>query len=145
MLKTQVQMLKGIGPKKAMRLERMGIRTLGDVLEFYPRSYIDKRKIHSFADVEDELTGTFLCHVISATSTRSFGRNKAMLKVRVQDEAQKAELVFFNAAYLKDKYQAGNHHLLIQKYCKGNFTGLRLDIIDGVTHDCQIDSVQALV
>lgn len=107
MLKTQVQMLKGIGPKKAMRLERIGIRTLGDVLEFYPRSYIDKRKIHSFADVEDELTGTFLCHVVSATSTRSFGKNKAMLKVRVQDESQKAELVFFNAAYLKDKYQAG--------------------------------------
>ncbi len=107
MLKTQVQMLKGIGPKKAMRLERMGIRTLGDVLEFYPRSYIDKRKIHSFADVEDELTGTFLCHVISTTSTKSYGRNKAMLKVQVQDEAQKAEFVFFNAAYLKDKYQTG--------------------------------------
>jgi len=107
MLKTQVQMLKGIGPKKAMRLERIGIRTLGDVLEFYPRSYIDKRKIHNFSDVETDLTGTFLCQVVSTSSTRSFGRNKAMLKVQVQDDTQKGELVFFNAAYLQNKYQTG--------------------------------------
>ncbi len=107
MLKTHVQMLKGIGPKKAMRLERIGIKTIEDAISFYPRSYIDKRKIHSFSDIEDELTGTFICQVVSVTSTRSFGRNKAMLKVQVQDEAQKAELVFFNAVYLKSKYQMG--------------------------------------
>lgn len=107
MLKTHVQMLKGIGPKKAMRLERIGIKTIEDAISFYPRSYIDKRKIHSFSDIEDELTGTFICQVVSMTSTRSFGRNKAMLKVQVQDEAQKAELVFFNAVYLKSKYQMG--------------------------------------
>ncbi len=107
MLKTPVQMLKGIGPKKAVKLANVGIETLSDVLTYYPRSYIDKRKIHSFADVETELTGTFICSVVSAFQNRSYGRNKAMLKVSVQDELQKGELVFFNAAYLKGVFQTG--------------------------------------
>jgi len=112
MLKTQVQMLKGIGPKKAVRLSNIGIEKIGDVLEFYPRTYIDKRKIFSFADVTDELTGTFICHVVSSTTTRSFGRKKAMMKVAVEDDSQKAELVFFNAVYLKDKFQVGTRLII---------------------------------
>lgn len=107
MLNTQVHMLKGIGPKKAERLRGVGIETLSDVLTFYPRSYIDKRKIHSFSDVELEKTGTFMCTVVSVSQTRSYGRNKAMLKVAVQDGAQRGELVFFNASYLKNKFQTG--------------------------------------
>ncbi len=112
MIKTQVQMLKGIGPKKALRLGNLRINTLGDVVEFYPRTYIDKRKIFSFSDVLDELTGTFICQVVSTNATKSYGRNKAMLKVTVQDDTQKAEMMFFNAAYLKDKFQVGTRLII---------------------------------
>ena len=38
---TPVQYLKGVGPKLAQRFEKLGIRTLADLLEHYPRRYLD--------------------------------------------------------------------------------------------------------
>ena len=35
----------GIGPKKEALLERLGLRTLRDALELYPRSYEDRTHI----------------------------------------------------------------------------------------------------
>ena len=38
---TPVQYLKGVGPKLAQRFEKLGIRTLADLLQHYPRRYLD--------------------------------------------------------------------------------------------------------
>ena len=39
----EVTALKGIGPKKAQALEKLKIRTIGDLLAFFPRDYEDRR------------------------------------------------------------------------------------------------------
>ena len=38
-LKQSVQYIKGVGPKRAQRLSKLGIRTLYDVLYYFPRDY----------------------------------------------------------------------------------------------------------
>ena len=40
-----VQYLKGIGPAKAKLFEALGIRTIGDLLYHYPRTYEDRTKL----------------------------------------------------------------------------------------------------
>ena len=34
-----VTVIKGIGPKSALNFEKAGIRTVGDLIRYYPRSY----------------------------------------------------------------------------------------------------------
>ena len=43
-LTSPVTALRGVGPQKARALEKLGIRTLGDLLRFYPRTYVDRQK-----------------------------------------------------------------------------------------------------
>ena len=37
--------LKGVGEKVGLKLEKLGIRTLKDMIEHYPKEYEDRRKI----------------------------------------------------------------------------------------------------
>ena len=40
-LRTPVKFLKGVGPKRAEALARLGVRTVGDLLYHAPRRYLD--------------------------------------------------------------------------------------------------------
>ena len=40
-LSTNIQYLKGVGEKRARLYARLGITTIGDLLDHYPRDYID--------------------------------------------------------------------------------------------------------
>ena len=42
-LDTHLQYLKGVGPKLGDLFVRKGIKTLNDLVEFYPRAYEDQR------------------------------------------------------------------------------------------------------
>jgi RecG-like helicase len=52
-LATQVQYLKGVGPRRAEMLERLGLRTVADLLFFFPRDYEDHTDRRSIADLEE--------------------------------------------------------------------------------------------
>ena len=40
-LSTSVQYIKGVGPKTAQRFAKLGVETAGQLLELYPRDYVD--------------------------------------------------------------------------------------------------------
>ena len=42
-----VAALRGIGEKKAAAFARLGVRTIGDLLRFYPRTYDDRRQLYT--------------------------------------------------------------------------------------------------
>jgi len=44
-LSDSVQYLKGVGPKRAVLLEKLGLRTIGDALLYFPRKYIDRGNV----------------------------------------------------------------------------------------------------
>ena len=44
-LNTPVQYLKGIGEKRAQALEKVGIKTFSDLIQYYPRRYLDRSTI----------------------------------------------------------------------------------------------------
>ena len=52
-LKQSVQYIKGVGPSRAKLLNHLGIYTLEDVIEYYPRAYEDRRNIKAIASIED--------------------------------------------------------------------------------------------
>ena len=43
-LNSDVKYIKGVGEARAKSLEKLGIKTLGDMLTFYPRKYEDWSK-----------------------------------------------------------------------------------------------------
>ncbi|HNU80036.1 MAG TPA: hypothetical protein PKG58_04745, partial [Bacillota bacterium] len=43
--------LKGIGPAKARLFNKLGLYTIGDLLEYFPRGYKDKSEITKIRDI----------------------------------------------------------------------------------------------
>jgi ATP-dependent DNA helicase RecG len=97
-LGASVQYLKGVGPKMARLLEKVGIRTAEDLLYYFPRTYQDRSHARPLSMVVD---GEPVLIVAQARGAESFKTRtgKSLTKVAVSDGTGHASLVFFNARY----------------------------------------------
>lgn len=105
---SNITAIKGIGEKRAEELNKMGIRTLYDLVFNYPLRYEDRRDIRSI----DKLTadGTlqgFVARVVSrVTVQRNY--NRSWCTFSVSDGTDTARLTFFNALYLQRTIKPGD-------------------------------------
>ncbi len=111
MLNTSLGMIKGVGPKKQIKLERLGLHVFEDAVYNWPRSYVDKRDVKYFSQAEEGMGAVFEATVVSVGGTPSYGKRKGLLKIGLTDGMAKGEAVFFNAAWLKGRFQAGQTYL----------------------------------
>jgi ATP-dependent DNA helicase RecG len=64
-LRAPVKFLKGVGPKRAEALARLGVRTAGDLLYHVPRRYLDATTLTPFAQARVGTEVTCAGHVVS--------------------------------------------------------------------------------
>ena len=104
-LETQVQFVKGIGPRIAESLKAKGILTVEDLLHRLPFRYEDRLhpvlfselKAGEMASVIGEVRGSSLLHT----------RRMPIFELTVGQNLRTLKCMWFHGAYLKDKYQAG--------------------------------------
>ncbi|MCX6506544.1 MAG: DEAD/DEAH box helicase, partial [Actinobacteria bacterium] len=98
--------LKGIGATKAASLEKMGIRSVLDVLMHYPRRYIDRTKEAKIADLEVGEEAAILVNVKRSTQRRT-GKGKSMVIVTVTDGTASMDVTFFGQPFREKQLQPG--------------------------------------
>jgi len=106
-LYSPVSSLSGIGPTNMKKLEKLGIRTLYDLLSYFPRSYEDRTKIRNVCDMEVGVPACFRAMVISYPKTSHIRKGLDITKVTVSDMTSRLNLVFFNQPYVKDQLKYG--------------------------------------
>ena len=93
-----LQYLKGIGPRRAEMLsEELSLQTVGELLAYYPRDYIDRSKmveIYRVGRREDDEPETIQGKVVNHTSSPT-ARGKRIGKVSIYDGTGVALLVNF--------------------------------------------------
>ena len=93
-----LQYLKGIGPRRAEMLENeLGIQTVGELLAYYPRDYIDRSKmveIYRVGRTDDDEPETIQGKVVNHTSSPT-ARGKRIGKISIYDGTGVALLVNF--------------------------------------------------
>jgi ATP-dependent DNA helicase RecG len=97
-----VTVLKGIKTSMAAKLSRLGIKTIRDILYFFPRRHIDytqRRRISEVIVGEDQ---TVLATVWESKVTH-LGRQKGT-EVTLGDETGNMRAVWFNQPYLAGKF-----------------------------------------
>ncbi len=97
-LSEPLQYLKGIGPRRAaMLLAELNIRTVGELMAYYPRDYIDRSKtvdIYRVGRTEDDEPETIQGKVVNHTSSPT-ARGKRIGKISIYDGTGVALLVNF--------------------------------------------------
>ena len=106
-LTSPVTVLRGIGPQKAKVLERLEIRTLGDLLRFYPRAYDDRRETRKISELIPGESACVAAMIASAPTLAHIRKGMDLIKVRAVDETGVLDLTFFNQSWLKNSLQVG--------------------------------------
>jgi ATP-dependent DNA helicase RecG len=110
-LSTNVQYIRGIGETRAKALGKLGIRTLRELISYFPSRYEDRsvyRTIRELTVGETACVRAMLATDPTAVRVRT---GRVMVKARLVDESGSMELVFFNQEYMKNSLHRG------QTYC----------------------------
>jgi len=115
-LKKPVQFVKGVGPKRAEQLERLGINTVEDLLYHIPFRYQDRREILKIRDLRTGEEGATVGQLVRM-GRRFFARSKRwVLEAVVRDETGFLFLLWYHQhRYFQQKYQIGAQVLLYGK------------------------------
>lgn len=115
-LETPIEFIKGIGPERSKLLQSvLDIKTVEDLLEFYPLRYIDKTRIYKIADLQKDLPELQLKGRIKELSEEGIGRGKRLV-AKFQDETGTLDLVWFQySKWLKDQIPVNVEILIFGK------------------------------
>jgi len=142
-LKTSLSSIKGVGPKKYALLNKMGLYTVEDFVEMFPRRYIDRRHIVGLSDIKAEMTCTVRAFVIDIQVSSRFGK-KEYLKIKTSDGSFFLDVVFFNARYVSGLFKLNKEYLFYGKvtYGQGGFTMTHPDFCSSEHPSDQFKKIQ---
>jgi ATP-dependent DNA helicase RecG len=98
--------LRGVAGKLADRLEMLGIGTVLDLLEHYPRRYIDRTKKADISELKVGDEATVFAEVVSATSRTTRNRRR-LVEVTVFDGSSRLSITFFNQPWREKQLTPG--------------------------------------
>ncbi len=67
-METNVQYLKGVGPKLGELLDKRGLVTVGDLLQYYPRAYEDRRAARTISSLKPDETVSLKAQVVKVSA-----------------------------------------------------------------------------
>ena len=93
---TDVMYMKGVGPKIAYKLNKLGIYTVQDLMLYFPKKHIDYSSRTLIRDLKEGEPTTVFGYIksVSAFNTQ---KKLSVVKVTVADESGRLDLSFFQA------------------------------------------------
>jgi len=98
-LECEVRFLKGVGPKRAELLARLGLRTVRDLVFHLPRDYEDRRTVARIADLKAGQKAVVAGKIVVVNFRPTRGQRGGILQVVIDDGTGLLELVWFNVRY----------------------------------------------
>jgi ATP-dependent DNA helicase RecG len=110
-LDAPVQYLKGIGPKRAELLAKVGVETVGQLLFFVPRRYLDRSQMIAIKNLQPGDEATVLARVVAA-GTRVLRTHRKVVSCMVRDGSGVMEALWFNRPDLAERFRPNQEILL---------------------------------
>ncbi len=122
-LTKKVDTLKGIGPKRADALKKLGISTLRDLLFYFPRTYTDLSDVKNLEDTFDGETAAVKGRIISEVKTKRAGAGGKLIitKFVVSSGSSEMSVTLFNQKFLAEKLRKDEEYLFYGKIVKTGF------------------------
>jgi ATP-dependent DNA helicase RecG len=99
-----LQFLKGVGPQVAATLEKLELRTVGDLLRHLPRRWEDRTHFRPIAEVQGGEFVTVSGKIIAATTKYPKPRVQ-ITEVLLDDDGSALKLLWFNQPYLEKTFK----------------------------------------
>ena len=110
-LNTDIRFIKGVGETRAKALEKLHIRTLGDLISYYPRRWEDRTKLFPIRDLPE---GEYACcraMLAQEPTAHRISGGQTVVKVRAVDEGGVLDITFFHQEYRKNALHRGETYI----------------------------------
>jgi ATP-dependent DNA helicase RecG len=118
----ELQYIKGVGPQRAKTLVEAGINSSDDLINYFPKSYIDRNALQSIHELKNELkkqakfqyedsssdfnikSEVTIVAKVTSKNLRELKGSRQMLKLTISDSTATANIIFWNRAKYFEKY-----------------------------------------
>ena len=110
LLQQDVRFVKGVGEKKAQLLQKLQIKTLGDLIEFLPRGYEDWTPV----PIDKTACGQLCCiraRLCAPVKESRVRGGRLLCKTAVTDGWDEVVITFFNNPYVKQSLREETEYL----------------------------------
>ena len=116
-LDQDILFLPNIGTKtKEILSKELGIRSYGDLLEYYPYKYVDRSKIFHISELTSDMPFVQLKGKILSYEEIDIGKRNKMLVAHFSDGYGVVDLVWFRSAqYIIKSYKVGTEYIVFGK------------------------------
>jgi ATP-dependent DNA helicase RecG len=116
-LTSQIQYVKGVGPKLGALLSKHGVRTVRDLLEFYPRAYEDRRAARNILSLQENETVSLVATVANVYQLALGRSQRKMYDITLKDASGSIHCKFFRTPYRGyfERFQKGTEVRVIGK------------------------------
>ncbi len=104
-LSMPVQFLKGVGPARAEAFAQLGVHTVGDLLEYFPRDWNFAPEAIKINHMRPGRTATIV-GMVESIDYQSF-RRSPIFEAMLSDETGVCRIVWFHGGYLRDQLRPG--------------------------------------
>ena len=115
----KINTVKGIGEKTQKLYEKLGIETVQDLLEHYPREYEEFERPVMIASIFEGAVLAIEASITSAPKVKRI-RNLQIVTVRVKDASAAISLTWFNMPFLQKTLRSGTHYIFRGKVVRKN-------------------------
>jgi len=117
---TPVEKIPGIGLKYQKRLNRLGIKTLGELLFYFPHHYGDFSKITKIKEIKLNERSCFKGKILEIKQERTWKRKIILTKAIVEDDSGAIQVIWFNQPYLIKVLKKGDKLIMAGKIVLGD-------------------------
>ena len=118
-LTDSISVVKGIGEKTEKGLNKLGIYTVQDMLEHYPRAYDIYGRLMNINEIEEGEMALFVGYMYMNIETKKV-RHLTIASCRVKDATGSIGLTWFNMPYIKNTLKAGSYYIFRGKASRKN-------------------------
>lgn len=142
---TDIQFLKGVGPKLGALMSRNGIKTIKDLLENYPRAFEDRRAARNIASLKENELVSLKAMVMSVSSYAMGRSSRKIYDVLIRDGSGQIRCKFFRTPYKGyfERFKTGTEVRIIGKVTnyRGKLEFHHPDIKDVVPDEENVDQL----
>ncbi len=112
---TDIRYLKGVGEKRAEILKNKGIDTVGALLRFYPRAYLDWTDITYVNEADFNENVCIKAKIVTPIEEYKARSGMVIYKFIAEDESGRFQVSLFNQKYLAEKLNYSSTYLFYGK------------------------------
>lgn len=116
-LSTDVQYLKGVGPKLASILYKRDLRTVADLISYAPRAYEDRRAARHIGTLKADDVVSLRANVVKVTSFQMGRAKRKIYDVLIRDQSGQIHCKYFRVPYKGyfERFSSGQEVRIIGK------------------------------